>query len=120
VQILREEKHAWHGVKLNRPDWSRFSHTIALGGELNGEGISVHVILNAYWEALDFELPVLRDGKENWRRWIDTALDPPNDICDWDEEEPVRGTTYRASARSVVVLIAGNGRTPDFSTGVQA
>jgi len=120
IQILREERHAWHGVKLNQPDWSRFSHTIALGGELKGEGISVHIILNAYWESLEFEIPVLKGGRENWRRWIDTALDSPNDICDWKAEQPVLGTTYRAGARSVVVLIAGNRRMRDVSTGGQS
>jgi len=67
----------------------------------------VHIILNAYWEALDFELPILRDGTQNWRRWIDTALDPPHEICEWGAEKPVLGTTYRAGSRSVVVLIAG-------------
>jgi len=39
-------------------------------------------------------------------------------ICEWDAEQPVPGTTYRAGARSVVVLIAGNGRKPDIATEV--
>ncbi|MBL8290481.1 MAG: glycogen debranching protein GlgX [Bryobacterales bacterium] len=108
-QVLREQQHAWHGVKLNQPDWSRFSHSIAIGGELKTEGVFVHVILNAYWEALDFELPPLRDARDTWRRWIDTALDPPHEICDWNAEQPVRERTYRVGPRSVVVLIAGGG-----------
>ena len=112
--MLREAKHAWHGVKLHQPDWSACSHTIAIGGELKGEAVLVHLILNAYWEALDFELPILNDGKQNWRRWIDTALDPPHEICEWNAEQPVLGTTYRAGARSVVVLIAANGRMPNL------
>jgi glycogen operon protein len=114
-QVLREAKPAWHGVRLNQPDWSAWSHTIAVGGELKGEAVLVHIILNAYWEALDFELPLLSDGKKRWRRWIDTALDPPHEICEWNAEPPVPGTRYRAGARSVVVLIAGNGRTPSHS-----
>ena len=108
-QVLREQKYAWHGVKLNQPDWSPFSHSLALGGELKGEGVRVHIIFNAHWEALDFELPILRDGAQSWRRWIDTALDPPHEICEWGAEKPVLATTYRAGARSVVVLIAGEG-----------
>jgi len=106
-QVLREQKHAWHGMKLHQPDWSPFSHSVAIGGELKSEGVLAHLIFNAYWEPLDFELPILRDGRESWWRWIDTALDPPNDICEWNAEQPVLGTTYRADARSVVVLIAG-------------
>ena len=106
-QSLHEVKHAWHGVRLNQPDWSPFSHSIAISAESASEGVRGHVILNAYWEPLEFELPILNDGKEMWRRWIDTGLDPPHDICEWNEEEPVQGTKYRACARSVVVLIAG-------------
>ena len=106
-QVPGEVKHAWHGVKLNQPDWSAGSHSLALGAELKNEGLLLHIILNAYWEALDFELPTLRNGRENWRRWIDTALDPPHEICEWNKAAPVPGGTYRARARSVVVLIAG-------------
>jgi glycogen operon protein len=108
-QVLREQDHAFHGVKLNQPDWSRFSHSIAIGGELKKEGVFAHVILNAHWEALDFELPELRGSGDHWHRWIDTALDPLHDICAWNEEEIVPGQTYRVGSRSVVVLIAGDG-----------
>ncbi len=108
-QSLREIKHAWHGVTLNQPDWSPFSHSIAISAESASEGVRGHIILNAYWEPLDFELPVL-SGKEMWWRWIDTGLDPPHDICEWNEEQPVPGTNYRACPRSVVVLIANIGR----------
>jgi isoamylase len=105
-QYLRETKPVWHGVKLNQPDWSPFSHSLVFGGELRPEGILGYIILNAYWEPLEFELPILRDGRENWWRWIDTALDPPHEIYEWNAETPVPGTTYRAGPRSVVVLIA--------------
>jgi glycogen operon protein len=108
-QVLREQEHAWHGVKLEQPDWSPFSHAVAISGDLKSEGISVHIIFNTYWEPLEFELPLLKNGTENWRRWIDTALDPPHEICEWNAEQPVLGTAYRAGARSVVVLIAGDG-----------
>jgi glycogen operon protein len=108
-QVLREQQHAWHGVKLEQPDWSPFSHAVAISGELKSEGISVHIIFNTYWEPLEFELPLLKNGTKNWRRWIDTALNPPHEICEWNAEQPVLGTAYRAGARSVVVLIAGDG-----------
>jgi isoamylase len=119
-RILDETKHSWHGVKLNQPDWSPFSHSFAISAELKSEAVLVHIILNAYWEDLEFELPIWADGKQHWRRWIDTALDPPHDICEWNAEEPVLGTTYRAGARSVVVLIAANGRVPEVSTGARS
>ena len=108
-QIPREVKHAWHGVKLNQPDWSPGSHSLAIGGELKNGRVLAHIVFNAYWEPLDFELPILKNGTENWWRWIDTALDPPHEICEWNAEKPVLEATYRVGARSVVVLIAGEG-----------
>ena len=70
----------------------------------------VHLILNAYWEPLDFELPpVDQTGGNPWRRWIDTALDAPHDIVLWQTAPAVPGCTYRVEARSVVVLFAGAG-----------
>jgi glycogen operon protein len=102
-QVLRETKPSFHGVKLNQPDWSSSSHSVAIGAEFKHDGL-VHIILNAYWEPLEFELPALR-GK-SWRRWIDTALDPPDDICERNAEVAVEGASYRAAARSVVILVA--------------
>ena len=109
AQVLRESKHAFHGVKLNQPDWSRCSHSFALSGELTNERLFAHLMFNAFWEPLDFELPVSGSGAMNWFRWIDTALEPPHEICDWNRETRVAESTYRVGARSVVVLIAGDG-----------
>jgi glycogen operon protein len=105
-QILRQAKIAWHGVKLNQPDWSPSSRTVAFSAEIRKEKLLLHLILNAYWEALDFELPGAGDGNP-WRRWIDTALDSPNDIVEWQNSPSISGSSYRAEARSVVVLFAG-------------
>ena len=70
----------------------------------------MHLILNAYWEALDFELPPTNQGgRSPWRRWIDTFRDSPHDIVPWETAPPVPGDTYRAEARSVVVLFADLG-----------
>jgi glycogen operon protein len=118
-QVLSETKPAWHGVRPNQPDWSLFSHSIAIAGEPRNEGISGYVILNAYWEALDFELPIV-DGGRPWRRWIDTALEPPHDICAWNAEPIVPESSYRVGARSVVVLIADNGSMQAISSGAQS
>jgi isoamylase len=107
-QLLRGVNLAWHGVKLNQPDWSEHSHSIAFTAELRKERLLFHVILNAYWQPLDFELPRLDSAGENpWRRWIDTALDSQHDIIEWETVEPVPGYVYGAEARSVVVLLVG-------------
>jgi glycogen operon protein len=106
TQLISAGIKGWHGVKLNQPDWSDSSHSIALSAELPNEGICVYWIFNAYWDALDFELPRLgAAGKgESWKRWIDTSLESPHDIVAWKEAPPVLRPTYRVGARSVVVL----------------
>ena len=107
TRVLRESKEALHGVKLNQPDLAPSSHCFAISGELKNERLFAHVMFNAFWEPLDFELPLLENGAMNWFRWIDTALEPPHEICDWNSETRVPSATYRVGPRSVVVLIAG-------------
>jgi glycogen operon protein len=106
-ELLQRAHKAWHGVKLGRPDWGEHSHSVALTAELRGDGFLVHLILNAWREPLEFELPPLEGGAGRaWRRWIDTALDPPDDIVPWQTAPPVPARSYRAEAHSVVVLFA--------------
>jgi glycogen operon protein len=63
--------------------------------------------VNAYWEPLTFELPQGHSGSTiGWRRWIDTALDSPQDINRWDIAPIVPGCNYHAESHSVVVLVA--------------
>ena len=66
----------------------------------------LHLILNAYWEPLEFELPCVNGDADPWHRWIDTALDSPDDIVEWRSSPLLSGSSYRAEARSVVVLFA--------------
>ena len=106
-QVLRKANKAWHGVKLGQPDWSASSHSLAFSAEARNEKLLIYLILNAYWEPLDFELPLAGNGNDSWRRWIDTSLDSPHDIVDWQTAPPIPGRSYRAGARSVVVLFAG-------------
>jgi glycogen operon protein len=108
TDLLRGANKAWHGVKLNRPDWGDNSHSVGFRAEMKGEGLTFYLMLNAFWGPLDFELP--ESGGGPWRRWIDTALDSPQDIVPWESAPAVAGTTYRAEARSVVMLLAGGGR----------
>ena len=99
--ILRDAKMAWHGVKLNQPDWGDGSNSMALGAELRDEGLFFHFIFNAFWEPLNFELPMLNAGN-TWRRWIDTSLDSPNDIVSW--EKRLRFPAKRIGSRTALWL----------------
>jgi isoamylase len=103
---LREAKKDWHGVKLGQPDWSWNSHSLALAMDMPEHGLRLHLILNAYWEPLEFELPAPVSSANVWRRWIDTALPSPDDIVDWQFAPPVAGRAYRAGSRSVVALLS--------------
>jgi glycogen operon protein len=106
-QLLLRANKAWHGTKLNLPDWSNHSHSLALGAEVRTEKLFFHLILNAYQEPLEFELPSPDAASGNpWRRWIDTSLESPEDLVDWPDAPVVSGRTYRAGPRSVVVLMA--------------
>jgi len=108
TQLIGEGMKSWHGVKLNQPDWSEHSHSIAFSAELKKEAVLVYFIFNTYWEPLEFELPpTVMNRKYSWRRWVDTFLDPPEDIVPWQEAPFTTECTYRAGPRSVVVLWAG-------------
>jgi glycogen operon protein len=102
-ELLKSAKKAWHGVKLFHPDWNSWSHSLAFGAEIPNQNITFHVLMNAYWQPLEFELPPTRDAGP-WRRWIDTFLAPPDDIVDWSTALPISGESYHAGPRSVVVV----------------
>jgi isoamylase len=70
----------------------------------------VHLIPNAYWEPVYFQLPPVGDGTSSWRRWIDTALESLEDIVPWKTAPSLSGDNYRATAHSVVVLTGEVGR----------
>lgn len=105
----------WHGCRLSPPDWNdpsahAFSFTMGGIADENGhEDDDFHVILNMYWEDLDFDLPAVTGRR--WHKVIDTFQQAPNDISenllDPLNEAVITGpSTYRAAARSIVVFIS--------------
>jgi glycogen operon protein len=118
-QLLRQAQVQWHGVKRNQPDWGYDSHSLAFSLRSFRGRLIFHFMMNDYWEALDFELPpveapandVFQDSERGarngtrWRRWVDTSLDSPEDICSWIDAPVVRDSTYRVQPRSIVVLV---------------
>ena len=111
-QLLQEATRAWHGVKLGEPDWSASSHSLASSVDCGNENMLFYLILNAYWEPLEFELPPTRNANDAWRRWIDTSLESPDDIVKWESAPAVTSRTYLAGPRSVVALFARVGHGP--------
>lgn len=104
-ELIHEASKSWHGTKLGQSDLGHYSHSIAFTTEMKKEQMKLHMIINAYWEPLEFELPHLDKGKKKpWRRWIDTFLDTPQDIVEWESAAAVSGQIYTAGPRSTVVL----------------
>jgi len=105
IQFIEEASKAWHGVRNGQPDWGDHSHSLAFETAVLRQRLRLYLILNAYWEPLEFELPPGEDGgTSSWRRWIDTALDSPYDIVPWQTAAPLSNPSYQTAPRSVVVL----------------
>jgi glycogen operon protein len=107
TEFLHQAKIQWHGVTLNRPDWKDGSHSLAMTMQCLRETCAFHFMLNMYWEALTFELPLPAGGPSaRWRRVLDTYLPSPDDICEQESAPPVNAAKYRVGPRSVVVLVS--------------
>jgi isoamylase len=93
----------WHGVHLNQPDWGEGSRSLAFELAQPQSEEQIFVMLNAYWEPLEFELPALPAGQP-WHRLVDTALASPQDFSDPPQTLPADVHEYRCEARSTVIL----------------
>ena len=96
---------SWHGVKLGKPDWGPQSRSLAFSLRHPQANEYLHVMFNAYWEMLEFELPLLGIG-ERWHRVVNTALSLPQAFCEIDTTTPHEENIYQVEPRSCVVLIA--------------
>ncbi len=96
---------SWHGCKLNSPGWDDtnakvLAYTIASFNDKQGD---IHVMMNMHYEALDFELP--HAEKLRWYRFVDTALDSPDDISEKSKMKAFNESTYKVEPYSLVILI---------------
>jgi isoamylase len=69
-----------------------------------GDEEDIHVMMNMYWEPLEFEIPRLVE--RSWYRAVDTTLPSPQDITVAGEEVRVDADNYLVQGRSVVVLVS--------------
>jgi glycogen operon protein len=102
VDLLAAARVTWSGVEIGRPDLGPDSRSIAL--TLHVPGAALHLMANAWWEALDFELPGREGGLEPWRRLLDTSLAPPDDLVRYEAAPSVMATHHPVGPRSVVCL----------------
>jgi glycogen operon protein len=102
-EFLAQAHIDWHGVKLFSPDLSENSHTLAVTGYLEN-GSAFHLMLNAFWEPLNFSVPPAPKNAISWVRIIDTFQPAPRDILD-APTDPVQGE-YLLHPRSIVLLMS--------------
>ncbi|MBN1464449.1 glycogen debranching protein GlgX [candidate division KSB1 bacterium] len=103
-ESLTEPHLLWHGVRLGKPDWGDASHSLAFMLSYPEKDEKLHVMLNAYWKPLLFELPPLLETQV-WHRIVDTSLSPPNDFRRLETAPAHANGIYKVKARSVVVLM---------------
>jgi len=99
----------WHGVNLGQPDLTETSHSLAFTLNFPRKNESIHVMINAYWQPLSFELPPLQYGV-CWYRIVDTALPSPQDYQPVETAEKVENDSMLLAGRSVVILVASENR----------
>jgi len=105
-QLLKHATISWHGTALNKPDWSENSHSIAFTIQSLSGTTAMHYMVNAYYEALEFELPkVDLASTKVWKRWIDSSLESPNDICMIEEGTAVTSAIYKVNAHTLAVMV---------------
>lgn len=97
---------SWHGCLLNKPGWNDLeARTLSFTlGSFEDNEPDIHVILNMYDEALDFELPQLPNDMV-WKVFADTSIPAPNDI---GSLKKVDSNQYKADFFSTVILISSN------------
>ena len=113
-EVIARAKVRWHGPILDQPDWSQDSRTVAFTIETPDKWF--HLVFNAHWEPIDFELPDVPTAFNDWNRVIDTHEPSPEDI---GIAVPVLGSRlYAVQARSTVALTAN--RITEFRSDLQA
>jgi glycogen operon protein len=110
-EMIHRAQVQWHGIKLNQPDHGPNSRSVAF--TVQGRHKQFHIIFNAFWEPLRFELPpLLHNHGDRWCRLIDTYLPSPHDIGSPNEARRVPGDYYPVQPRSVVLLMADRAVSP--------
>ncbi|GAA4845943.1 glycogen debranching protein GlgX [Algivirga pacifica] len=99
----------WHGAKdFDTPDTHPDSRSISFMLTDTESKEQIYVMLNAFWESQEFEVPEpsLDVEHTHFCRIIDTHQNAPYDILDEQQAPVITESTYRVGPRSIVVLKA--------------
>jgi glycogen operon protein len=96
-----------HGVKLNEPDFSPTSHSIAI--EIQNTSVQEHayVVFNAYWSPLTYQLPATK-GAERFHKILDTSLSFVSSISDLVNLPAVAEKSQAIPERSISVFMSSD------------
>ena len=92
----------WHGCALDEPGWDD-PDARALACTIAGIGneADLHIIMNMYWEPLEFKIPEIQGRK--WYAAVDTAAPSPEDIISGVGGEH-KGNSHIVQGRSIVIF----------------
>ena len=92
----------WHGIKVNKPDWSDWSHTLGLSINKNNEGSAIWLGFNAYKDPMLFELPT---PISPWKKYIDTSFLKNKNVS----KKPLTNqSNIRIESNSLVLMVAND------------
>jgi len=92
----------WHGIKVNKPDWSDWSHTLGFSINKKDEGSAMWLGLNAYKETMLFELPT---PISPWKKYIDTSLLKNKNVS----RKPLANqSNVRIESNSLVLMVSSD------------
>ena len=102
--MLTRNSIKWHGVKLDKPDWSTNSHSLAvyIHNKINNK--LIYVAFNSYWKPLKFELPPV-DPDAPWKKVLNSAEPSPEDIIPYENAPEITDTEFTVESRSVITLV---------------
>jgi glycogen operon protein len=96
---------AWHGCRLGSPGWSDNGARVLAFTLAGFDGkADLHVMMNMYWEALNFDVPML--AGRSWYLAVNTSEASPEDIAEPGDELEYIGETFPVKGRSIVVLVS--------------
>jgi isoamylase len=96
---------SWHGIEIGKPDWTPLSHSLAWTLEGQGPHDRLHIMANAWWRELEFQVPKLPQGLR-WHRVLDTSQPSPADIVTGPDAAVVDAGSLKVGWHSIVALQA--------------
>jgi glycogen operon protein len=105
-ELLDMGRVTYHGVRLNMTDWSDDSHALAFSVESITQTLSMHIMINAYSETLEFEIPKSKPAERNWRVWMDTGKASPQDLYEWGKGPEYSDASLLVEAHSIAILVS--------------